>query len=70
MFGQSVKLVDFGLATTDPISSDFGCGSTFYLSPGKVIHLHCSTSIVKDTVYICIVPWALVVGRKDWEVHG
>ena len=34
MFGDTVKLVDFGLATTEPISSDFGCGSTFYLSPG------------------------------------
>lgn len=36
MFGQSVKLVDFGLATSEPISNDFGCGSTFYLSPGRL----------------------------------
>ncbi|KAL8996573.1 MAG: hypothetical protein Q9188_006542, partial [Gyalolechia gomerana] len=32
--GMTVKIADFGLATRDPITSDFGCGSTFYMSPG------------------------------------
>lgn len=33
--GYTLKLADFGLATSDAVSREYGCGSTFYFSPGK-----------------------------------
>lgn len=37
--GLTVKIADFGLATRDPITADFGCGSAFYMSPGTAAYL-------------------------------
>jgi serine/threonine protein kinase len=36
--GMTCKLADFGLATMDHVTSDYGCGSTFYMSPGAFHH--------------------------------
>lgn len=34
--GTQVRICDFGLATSEERSSEFGCGSTFYIAPGKL----------------------------------
>ncbi|KAF9570555.1 hypothetical protein EC968_001674 [Mortierella alpina] len=71
MCGQSVKLVDFGLATTDPISSDFGCGSTFYLSPecqgGYQDIVKSYDSAANDVWSLGVILINLVFGRNPWK---
>jgi serine/threonine protein kinase len=34
--GARVVIGDFGLATTEKRSAEFGCGSSFYISPGEL----------------------------------
>ncbi|CBX91102.1 hypothetical protein IAQ61_002562 [Plenodomus lingam] len=69
--GMTCKLADFGLATTDHVTSDFGCGSTFYMSP------ECQTSAPKAYSCYASAPndvWSLGVmlvnltcGRNPWK---
>lgn len=69
--GMTVKLADFGLATTDRITSDYGCGSTFYMSP------ECQQQVPKPYASYASAPndvWSLGVilvnltcGRNPWK---
>lgn len=46
--GRTLKIADFGLATSQAVSKDFGCGSTFYFSPGRIainILMHLKTNL-------------------------
>ncbi|GJJ68873.1 hypothetical protein EMPS_01219 [Entomortierella parvispora] len=71
MFGSTVKLVDFGLATTEKTSSDFGCGSTFYLSPecqgGYVESVKSYDSAANDVWSLGVILINLVFGRNPWK---
>ncbi|PHH87931.1 hypothetical protein CDD83_8221 [Cordyceps sp. RAO-2017] len=68
--GETVKLADFGLATSDDHSEDYGCGSTFYMSP------ECLDPSTKKPYYMCAPNdvWSLGVilvnltcGRNPWK---
>jgi serine/threonine protein kinase len=68
--GETVKLADFGLATNQEHSEDYGCGSTFYMSP------ECLDHSTRRPYYLCAPNdvWSLGVilvnltcGRNPWK---
>jgi len=68
--GETVKLADFGLATASDRSEDYGCGSTFYMSP------ECLDPSSRRPFYYCAPNdvWSLGVilvnltcGRNPWK---
>ncbi|KAF9097546.1 hypothetical protein BGX27_000947, partial [Mortierella sp. AM989] len=71
LFRDSVKLVDFGLATHQLISTDFGCGSTFYLSPecqgGFTEAVKSYDSAANDVWSLGVILINLVFGRNPWK---
>ncbi|KAL5625635.1 hypothetical protein BROUX41_005695 [Berkeleyomyces rouxiae] len=67
--GQEVKLADFGLATSSPYSGDYGCGSTFYMSPECLDGWNeqkydCAAN---DTWSLGVILVNLMCGRNPWK---
>ncbi|TQS33542.1 hypothetical protein Golomagni_06109 [Golovinomyces magnicellulatus] len=68
--GDTVKLADFGLATADDRSEDYGCGSTFYMSPecldpsGRNPYYACAPNDVWSLGVILV---NLTCGRNPWK---
>jgi serine/threonine protein kinase len=69
--GLTVKLADFGLATTEAITSDFGCGSTFYMSPecqqSSPRNTSCYASAPNDVWSLGVILVNLTCGRNPWK---
>ncbi|KAI5838650.1 kinase-like domain-containing protein [Morchella snyderi] len=69
--GLTVKLADFGLATTEAVTSDFGCGSTFYMSPecqqSSPRSSSCYESAPNDIWSLGVILVNLTCGRNPWK---
>ncbi|GAA95198.1 uncharacterized protein L969DRAFT_92073 [Mixia osmundae IAM 14324] len=69
--GKQVLLADFGLATSEKTSGDFGCGSTFYMSPecqGGLYHRLSSYSTPSNDVWsLGVILVNLTCGRNPWK---
>jgi serine/threonine protein kinase len=68
--GHTIKLADFGLATSDPYTSDFGCGSTFYMSPEcqqSARPYACYASAPNDIWSLGVILVNLTCGRNPWK---
>ncbi|KAK0937017.1 Serine/threonine protein kinase [Friedmanniomyces endolithicus] len=69
--GWTVKLADFGLATQDRVTADFGCGSTFYMSPecqqSNPRPNACYASAPNDVWSLGVILVNLTCGRNPWK---
>ncbi|KAK5708930.1 Serine/threonine protein kinase [Elasticomyces elasticus] len=69
--GWTVKLADFGLATQDRVTADFGCGSTFYMSPecqqSNARPNACYASAPNDVWSLGVILVNLTCGRNPWK---
>jgi serine/threonine protein kinase len=48
--GAHLRLADFGLSIKSPVCQDFGCGSSYYMSPGTLSLRNLKTSTFTDRV--------------------
>lgn len=69
--GLTAKLADFGLATEQYYTSDFGCGSSFYMSPEcqqpNPKPSACYSSPANDVWSLGVILVNLTCGRNPWK---
>lgn len=69
--GERLLLADFGLATSERVSKDFGCGSTFYMSPecqgGVYEKVSAYSTELNDVWSLGVILVNLTCGRNPWR---
>ncbi|KAI5290551.1 hypothetical protein KEM55_008561, partial [Ascosphaera atra] len=66
--GMTVKIADFGLATTEYITTDFGCGSAFYMSPECLQNNSKGYLTAPNDVWsLGVILVNLTCGRNPWK---
>lgn len=69
--GAKVVLADFGLATGEKMSADFGCGSTFYMGPecqgGITTRIAEYNTAANDIWSLGVILVNLMCGRNPWK---
>lgn len=69
--GRRIALTDFGLATGERMSSDFGCGSSFYMGPecqgGVVTRLSHYNSGANDVWSLGVIFINFICARNPWK---
>ncbi|GLB33923.1 putative protein kinase [Lyophyllum shimeji] len=69
--GADIRLADFGLSTQDTISTDFGCGSSYYMSPeciGKELSVGRYSTRHSDIWSLGVILTNMITGRNPWRL--
>ncbi|KAF8897648.1 serine/threonine protein kinase, negative regulator of sexual conjugation and meiosis [Infundibulicybe gibba] len=68
--GSHLQLADFGLSTQSRVSKDFGCGSSYYMSPeciGKELTLGRYSTRHSDIWSLGVILTNMISGRNPWR---